>query len=193
MRITLVVALGFIGHLPRGTFGGPAGPSAFQQSCDDFWQGSCLGRSVYGHLRFASGRQMDFVLWHVALVRAAGVTGLAALAACFLPTTAAAACPDAESAAQDVETYARRAYRETSFNDAQDYMRRAKNSADDAQSAASDCRCPDAESAADDAYTYARRGYNASSLRELTDYALRTMRAAQDTQRAAQDCPRMRR
>lgn len=97
-------------------------------------------------------------------------------------------CSDAESAADDAYTYAHRALTETNFDDAQNYMRRARNAADDAKSAAEDCGCEDAESYSDDAYTYARRGYNASNLRELWGYAKRAMQAAEEAKDATGSC-----
>ena len=95
------------------------------------------------------------------------------------PAVVRGECSDAVSNGDDAYSYARKAYRESSFDDAQRYARRAKNSADDAKSAAEECNCDDAASEFDDAYTYARRAYNASDLSELRDYARRAMRAAE--------------
>lgn len=97
-------------------------------------------------------------------------------------------CSDAESAAEEAYSYARRAYSEDDFDHAQTLMRRARDAADEAMSYADGCGCSDAQSAADDAYTYARRGYNASDLDELHDYARRAMNAAEEAQSAASSC-----
>lgn len=104
------------------------------------------------------------------------------------PATIRADCSDAVSNGDDAYTYARKAYRESSFDDAQNYARKAKNAADDAKSAAEDCNCDEATSEFDDAYTYARRAYNASDLSELRDYARRAMRAAEARKEAAENC-----
>jgi hypothetical protein len=109
-------------------------------------------------------------------------------AAAMLPVEALADCSDAESAASEAYSYARRAYNEDDFDTAQSLMRRARDAADEAMSAADDGGCDDAHSAADDAYTYARRGYNASDLDELHDYARRAMNAAEEAESAASDC-----
>lgn len=111
-----------------------------------------------------------------------------AIAILALPLTANADCTDAESSADDAYTYARRALQETTFDNAQSLMRRARNAAEEAQSEAEECGCEDAESYADDAYTNARRAYNASNLRELRYYATRAMKAAEAARDAASSC-----
>ena len=114
------------------------------------------------------------------------VLTLAAFA--LLPTAALADCSDAESSADDAYTYARRALRESNFDDAQSLMRWGRDAAEEAQSQAEECKCDDAASYADDAYTNARRGYNASNLRELRHYAERAMKAADAARDAASSC-----
>lgn len=104
------------------------------------------------------------------------------------PAVVRGECSDAISNGDDAYTYARKAYRETSFDDAQNYARRAKDVSDDAKSAAEDCNCDDAVSEFDDAYTYAKRAYNASDLSELRDYARRAMNAAEAGKEAAENC-----
>jgi hypothetical protein len=104
------------------------------------------------------------------------------------PTLARGECFDAVSNGDDAYTYARKAYRESSFEEAQNYARKAKNAADDAKSAADDCNCDEAESEFDDAYTYARRAYNSGNLSELRDYARRAMHAAEAGKEAAENC-----
>ena len=121
--------------------------------------------------------------------RSARHLGAFVLTVCFvIPGVAHADCDRAVSEAQDIYTYARRAYNESSLDDAQSYMRRARNAADDAKSAAEACQCGSAASLSDDAYTFARRGYNASDLSELKGYARRTMRAAEEAESAARSC-----
>ena len=97
-------------------------------------------------------------------------------------------CSRVASEADDAYTYSRRALRETDFDSAKNYMRRAKNSADDANSLASACRCSNVKNYTDDAYTYARRGYNSSDLSELLGYAKRAMNAAESAMDAARAC-----
>lgn len=121
-------------------------------------------------------------LIHTALI----VLSISILAA--LPGLAQADCSDAENSADDSYTYARRALRESNFDDAQSLMRRARNAAEEAQSEAEECGCDDAESYADDAYTGARRAYNASNLIELRYYAERAMKAAAEARDAASSC-----
>lgn len=107
---------------------------------------------------------------------------------CVFTSISFAECSSAVSAADEAYTYARRAYRETSFDDAQNYMRRARNAADSARSYAQNCSCPTAESYLDDAYRYARRGYNASDMDELEGYARRASYAAEAGKTAASYC-----
>jgi hypothetical protein len=106
----------------------------------------------------------------------------------FAPALAFADCSDAESAADDSYTYARRALRESDFDQARSLMRRARDAAEEAQSAAEECGCDDAESRAEDAYTNARRAYNAPNLRELRSYAERALKAADDARDEASSC-----
>lgn len=106
----------------------------------------------------------------------------------YSPVVVLAECSDAASNGDDTYRYAKKAYNETSFNDAQDYARKAKNAADDAKSAAEDCNCDEAASNFDDAYTYARRAYNSDNFTELRDYARKAMRAADAGKDAAENC-----
>ena len=106
------------------------------------------------------------------------------------PLAFASDCSDAISLGNEVYRYARKAYLESSFEDAQEYARKARNLAADAKSEANNCGCDDAESCFDDAYTFARKAYNASDLDELNTYAKKAMRAAEDGIAAAEACSR---
>lgn len=99
-----------------------------------------------------------------------------------------AKCSSAVSSADDAYRYARRAYQESNFEEAQNYMRRSRNAADEGRSYAQNCSCSRAASFLEDAYTYARRGYNESSLQALKSYSRKAMSAAEDGQNAASNC-----
>lgn len=49
-------------------------------------------------------------------------------------------CDDAYSSADEGYTYAKRGYNSDDFDEMKDYVRRAKNSADDTMSNADDCK-----------------------------------------------------
>ena len=105
-----------------------------------------------------------------------------------IPVAANAACYEAISNGDDAYRYARRAYAETSLDAAQSHVRKARNAADDAKSAAELCGCNEAAQNFDDAYTYARRAYRSSDLSDLKFNARRVMLAAEAGKDAAQNC-----
>jgi hypothetical protein len=113
---------------------------------------------------------------------------LISVALCTFATVSFAECSSAVSSADDAYRHARRAYQESNFEDAKNYMRRSRNAADEGRSYAENCSCPEAASFLEDAYSYARRGYNESNLQELQYYSRKAMSSAEDGQNAANSC-----
>ncbi len=97
-------------------------------------------------------------------------------------------CYDAYSSADDAYTYARRGYNSDNLDDLQYYARKAKNSAEEAMSAAEDCYCDDAYSSADDAYTYAKRAYRETDFDSAQYQIRRAKNAADEAMSNADDC-----
>lgn len=73
--------------------------------------------------------------------------------------------------------YIKKASREQSLDGAQSYMRKAKNSLDDAASAAQDCGCNQASMEFDDAATKARRAKSASGVDDFNHQFDRCVRS----------------
>lgn len=81
----------------------------------------------------------------------------------------------------DSWAYLKKASREQRLDSAQAYMRRAKNSLDDASSAAQDCGCNQAAMEFDDAATKALRAKSASDVDDFNqqiDRCVRSLNAA---------------
>ena len=104
------------------------------------------------------------------------------------PAVVSADCRSAISNGDDAYSYSQKAYYEDSLVDAQNYARKAKTAAEDATSAAQNCKCNKAASDFDDAAMYSRRANNAGGLSELRDNARRAMRAVEYGLTAVGNC-----
>jgi len=83
-----------------------------------------------------------------------------------------------------------RAAKETDFESAKDYARRAKSALDDAAMAAMDCKCDMAYSEFDTAASRARRARDADDVDEFDDSLNRSIRSFNSALEALRPCPR---
>jgi hypothetical protein len=104
------------------------------------------------------------------------------------PAVVSADCRSAISNGEDAYSYSKKTYYEDSLVDAQNYAQKANKAAEDAASAAQNCKCNKAASDFDDATMYSRRANNASGLSELRDNARRAMRSIEYGLTAVGNC-----
>ena len=100
----------------------------------------------------------------------------------------AADCSSAEAAAENAEDEARKAYRADTIAECHHHLKRARDYAREAQSAASSCDCDEAESNADDAERYAKRGLGESKLDDCQSQARRARNEADEASDEAVNC-----
>jgi hypothetical protein len=97
-------------------------------------------------------------------------------------------CDNGTSNIEEAYDYAKKAYYADNLGDLQDYIKKAKSYAEDAQSDFGDCNCSEAESASDDCYSYARKSLNSNDFNEAKEYARRAMRYAEDAENEVSNC-----
>ena len=97
-------------------------------------------------------------------------------------------CSDTYSYADDAYTQARKGYNATDLEEAEHYAKKAMSAAEDAMTAAEECRCDDAYSAADDAHRYAKNAYQAGNFDDAIDYLRKAKNSAEDAMSYANDC-----
>lgn len=102
-------------------------------------------------------------------------------------------CDMLTSSVDDARTRLRRAASETNLEDAKDQARKARNSLDDAASAAQDCKCDAAYSEFDDAASRAKRARDADNAEEFVENLNRSIRNFNSAVEALRSCARQKR
>lgn len=105
-------------------------------------------------------------------------------------TALASDCSNISSYIDDAERYLKRASNESSLESAKDYMRKVKNSLEEASTAARGCGCDSAASEFDDASTKARRARNAGDAGDFIYQYNRTVRGYNSGIDALNNCAR---